>query len=112
MSLTSYVSCFSDTISSYRVSFFYLLELVSFDELDLFNDESGNNGSGSGFPDTYAFPFCSRKSVGSVRVIGSGNFVLTGIESIGDVVPLFVFVAIGVESKGGRLIELFWRLKY
>ena len=48
-------------------------------------------------------------------------FVLTGIDSIGDVVPLFVFVPIGVESKGGRLIgveskcgqliESFWRPK-
>ena len=47
------------------------------------------------------FPFCSGKSVGSVSGVGSGDFVLTGIESIGDTVPLFVFVPRGVESKGG-----------
>ena len=59
------------------------------------------------------------KSAGSVSGIGSGNFVPTGIESIGDVVllfvprlvPLFVFVPRGVESKAGQLIEIFWRPK-
>ena len=42
----------------------------------------------------------------------SGVFVPTGIESIGDVVPLVMFVLIGVESKVGRLIEIFSRSKY
>ena len=31
------------------------------------------------------------------------------IESIGDVFLLVVFLLIGVESKGSRLIEIFWR---
>ena len=64
------------------------------------------------------FPICSGKSVGSVgesvgcvRGVGSGIFVPTGIEPIGDVVPLVVFVLRGVESKGGRLMELLWRPK-
>ena len=34
-------------------------------------------------------------------------FVSTEIESIGDVFTFIVFIPIGVESKGGRLIELF-----
>ena len=65
---------------------------------------------------TCAFPFCSGKpvgcvdeSVGTVCGVGSGVFVRTGIKSIGDVVPLVAFVPRAVESKGGRLIELFWR---
>ena len=32
-----------------------------------------------------------------------------GIESIGDVVLLVVLVPKGFKSKGGRLIEIFWR---
>ena len=36
-------------------------------------------------------------------------FFLTGIESIGDIVLLVVFVPKGVESKGSQLIEIFWR---
>ena len=37
----------------------------------------------------------------SVSGVGSGDFVPTGIESLGDLVPLFVFLPRGVESKGG-----------
>ena len=36
---------------------------MSFDELDLFDDESDNNGSGSGSSGTFTFPFCPVKSV-------------------------------------------------
>ena len=84
---------------------------MSFGELDLLDDESDDGGSGSGSTGTCAFPFCSGEYVGSVSGVGSGDFVPTGIESIGDVVPSFVFVPRGVESKGGQLIELFWRPK-
>ena len=49
----------------------------------------------------------SGNSVGSVSGVGSGVFGPTGIESIGDVVPLVVFTPIGVNSKVGRLIEIF-----
>ena len=55
---------------------------MSFDKLYFF-DESDNDGSGSGSPG---------KSVGSDGDMGFGNFVPTGIESLGDVVPLVVFV--------------------
>ena len=103
------------------VSLFFLidlLELISFDELDIFDDESDENGSGCRSPGTFAFSFCFVKSsssvdeyVGCVRGVGSGVFFLTGIDSIGDVVPLDVFIPRGVESKCGQLIELFWRPK-
>ena len=98
---------------------FDLLELLSFDELYLFDDESDDDGSGSGSADTCDFPFCSDESVGSVgksvgRVSGMGSviFVPTGIDLIGDIFLLVVFVPKGVESKGGRLIEIFFRSKY
>ena len=75
-------------------------------------------GLDPGSPGMCTFPFCSGKSigsagesVGSVSGLGSGDFVLTVIESLGDVVPLVVFVPRGVESKGGRLIESFLRQK-
>ena len=77
-----------------RFFFFDLLELVSSDELDFF-DESDNYGSVSGSPGKY---------IGSAGDVGFGGFVWTGIKSLGDVVPLVVFVPIGVESKFGQLI--------
>ena len=40
-------------------------------------------------------------SFGRVSGVGSGVFVPTGINSVGDVVPLVVFVPIGVKSKVG-----------
>ena len=86
--------------------------MLSFDKIYLFNDESDNDGSGSGSPGTCDFPFFAGNYVGHVGHIVSGVFVLTGIKSIGDVVMLVVFVPRGVKSKGGRLIELFWRPKY
>ena len=78
----------------------------------MFDDESKDDGSRSGSPGTCVFPFFYGRSVGSVgesvvRVcgVGTGGFVPTGIESIGGVVPLVVFVSRGVESKSGRIIE-------
>ena len=94
------------------------MELVSFEKLDSLYDESDKDGSGSGSPGTCAFPFRFDESVGSVggsvsgvSGVGSGVCVPTGIESIGDVVPLFVFVPKVFESKSGRLIEIFCRQK-
>ena len=78
----------------------------------LFDDESDNDEFGSGYPGTCAFPFCSGNSVGCVSGVGSAIFVPTGIKSVGDVVPLVLFIPRGVESKRGWLIELFWRPKY
>ena len=94
---------------------FDLLELVSFDKLDFSGDESDNDGSDSGFDGTCAFPFRFDESVGRVgdsvghvdkyvgyvSGVGSGGFFSTGIYSIGDVVPLVMFVPKGFESKGG-----------
>ena len=85
---------------------------------DFLNDESGNDGSDSRSAGTCAFPFRFEESVGCVDDsvshfcgVRSGVSVLTLIESIGDVFLLVVLVPIGVEYKGGRLIELFWRPK-
>ena len=72
-----------------------------FNESDFF-DKSDNAGSGSGSPG---------KSIGSAGDVGFGDFVPTGIKSLGDVVLLVVFVPRGVESKCGRLIGSFWRQK-
>ena len=41
------------------------------------------------------------KSVGGVSGVGSGVFVPTGIESIGEAVLMVLFVTRGVKSKGG-----------
>ena len=96
-------SCF---ISFWRFSFlsrlflFNTLELISFDQLYLFDDEYDKYGSGYGSPGTCAFPFFSGKYVGSISGVGSDDFVLNGMESIGDVVPLSVFNLRGIESKG------------
>ena len=91
----------------------------------MLDDESDDDGSDSGSDGTCTFPFCSGepvghvdKSVGRVDVslgcvcgVGFGVFVLIGIESHGDVVPTIIFVPIGADYKGGRLIEIFWRPK-
>ena len=48
-------------------------------------------------------------SIGRVSGLGSGVFIQTGVESKCDIFVFFVFVPMGVESKGGQLIEMFWR---
>ena len=55
------------------------------------------------------FPFRFGDSVGHVSGLESGVFVLTGVESKCDVFPFVVSVPIGVKSKDGQLIEMFWR---
>ena len=40
-----------------------------------------------------------RKYVGCVSDVGSGGFVPTGIKSVGDVVPLVMFIPRGVKSR-------------
>ena len=91
-----------------------LLELVSFEKLDFFDNESDDDGSDYRSAGTCNFPFRSDQSVGRVGEsvgcvsgMGSGIFFQIGIESIGEVVLLVVFVPKGVESKGGQLIEIF-----
>ena len=66
--------------------------MISVEKLYIFDDEFEYDGSGSGSPSTCDFPFCYGNSVGCVSGVGSGVFVPTGIDSIGDVVPLVVFV--------------------
>ena len=88
-------------------SFFCLQCVVFLSHFFFCDDESDNDRSGSGSPGTCNFLFCSHNYVVSVSGIGSGVFVPTGIESIGDVVPLVVFVPRGVVSKVGQFIEIF-----
>ena len=99
--------------------------MLSFKKSDYLDDESDNDGYDSRSASTHAFPFFFEgpvghvddsvgrvyDSVGHVCGVGYGVFFLIGIESIGDVVPLVVFVPIGLDSKGGGLIEIFWRPK-
>ena len=67
-------------------------EISIFRRIRFFDDESDDDGSGSGPPGRCNFPFCSINTVGRVSGVGSDIFVTPGIESIGDVAPLFVFV--------------------
>ena len=39
-------------------------------------------------------------------------FLPTEVDSKYDIFAFVVFVPIGFESKGGRLIKMFWRLNY
>ena len=99
---------------------------MSADSSDSLDDYFDDYGSGSGSAGTCDFPFffedsvghvdasvgCVDNSAGRVCGLGSSVFVPILIKSIGDIVPLVVFVLIGVESKGGRIIEMFWRPKF
>ena len=96
--------------------------MLSSEKLYSLDDESDDDGSDSGSAGTCAFPIRFEESIGHIndsvghvdnsvcRVhgVGSDIFFPTGIKSIGDVVPLVVFVPICVASKGGQLIALFW----
>ena len=76
------------------IAFIFLIYLTwcHSTKLDFF-DESDSYGYGSGSPGG---------SVGSASGIGFGDFVLTGIESIGDVVLLVVFVQ---EESSTKLVN-------
>ena len=102
-----------------------VLQFLSMEKSDSLDDESVKGGSYSGSAGTCAF-FCFfeefvdcaddsvdpvEDSVGRDCGVGSEIFVLIVIESISEVIPLIVFVTIGVDSKGGQLIEIFWRPK-
>ena len=100
--------------------------MLSANKSDLLDNDYDDDGSDSGSYGTCAFPFCFEQSVGRVDYsvgcvaesifcvcgVGCGAFFMTGIESIGDFFLLVVFVLKGVNSKGGQLIELFWRPKF
>ena len=88
------------------------LSLISWGKSDYLDDEFGNVGSDSRYSDTYyffSFSLHSDHSVGSVCVFGSDVFAPTAAESKGDILAFNVVVPTGVKSKGGQLIELFWR---
>ena len=92
--------------------------MLLFNKSYSFDDESEDDWSDSGYAGTCNFPFrfyesvgCVGDSVGSVSGMGSSIFSLSGIESIGDVFLLVVFIPKEIWFKGGRLIEIFWRPK-
>ena len=95
-----------------KSSFLCLRKKILLLRFFFFGDESKNDGSGFGSSGTCDFSFYSENSVGSVSGIGSDVFVPTGIESMGDFVPLVLFVPIEVESKVGQLIEKISCSKY
>ena len=75
--------------------------MLSSDELYFLDDESDNDGSDSKSAGTYNFPFRFEDSVGRVeysvgcvRGVDSGVFVLIGIDLNCDLVPLVVFLPI------------------
>ena len=57
----------------------------------------------------FIFSVYFEDSVGSVSGLGSGIFGPIGVNSKCDIFALVMFVPIGVKSKGGRIIESFWR---
>ena len=111
MSLTSPIPRLSDAFSSYRVYFIWKSGTAIIQRMRFFQWWFWQWWVWIWVPWYMHFSFCSGKPVGSVIGVGSGYFVPTGIESIGDVVLLCVFVPRVVEFKGGWLIEIFWRPK-
>ena len=125
MSLTSHFSCVSGYFSLYYVYFFWVYCNFYHPTKKILDDESDDDGSDSRSAGTCAFPFRFEESVGHVDdsvgnvdgsfcrvcVVGFGVFVPILIKSMGDIVLLVVLLTIGVESKGGRLIKIFWRPK-
>ena len=69
---------------------FSLIYLIfSFNELDFF-DDSDNYECGSGYPGKSVVS--ASEFFVSVSGVGFGDFVPIGIKSLGDVVPLVVFI--------------------
>ena len=84
---------------------------MSSEESYLINNKSDDCRSDSGSSGTYSFPaFYLRfdNSVGYVSGLVSGIFILAGVESKCDFFAFVMFIPIGVESKGGRPIKMFW----
>ena len=78
----------------------------------LIDDESDGDGSESGYHGTYsfrAFSFHFRDYVGNVSGLESGICARTGVESKYDIFAFEVFIPIGLKSKVGQIIEMFWR---
>ena len=97
---------FSFLLRPLLLDFIYLM---SSDESYLLDDESEYDGYNSRSSGTCPFPFHFDDSIGCVSGVGFGIFSQTGVESNCDIVTFVLFVPIGVKSKGGQLIEMFWR---
>ena len=109
ISLTSPVSCVSDDFYLYRV----LCSWICYTCCHLTNQISlmmslMMMGLNPGPLVRVIFPFFD-KSVGRVIGLGSSIFFSIRVDSKCDGVTFIVFMPIGVESKGGQLIEMFWR---
>ena len=101
----SNVSCFLYLRLFFFLSLFFLidlLEFLSFDGLYLFDDESDDDGSGSGSPGTCNFTFCSGNSVGSVSCVGSGVFF--GLE-LSLLVTFFCWLRSYKEDLSPKLVD-------
>ena len=88
-----------------------LLDLMHFllwDESYSLHYESDDDSSDSGSSGTCSFPLRFENYVGRVSGLGSGVIIPTGFESKCDVFVFVSFISIGVESKGGWLIEKSW----
>ena len=74
----------------------------------MFDDESDDDGSGYGSPGTFAFPFCSGKSVGSVGesigcVCGIGSGVFFQQES-SQLVTLFCWSCLYQKESSPKVV--------
>ena len=98
--------------------------MLSSDESDLLNNESEHYVSESGSAGNWVFlfalkillvmlttPLVTLTTLFVMFVAWLLDFPPIGIKSNCDIVPLVVFVPIGVDSKGDRLIEIFWHPK-
>ena len=100
MGLTSHISCVYDAFSSYCVSFF-------------FNDESDDDGSGSGSYGTCSYSFSSENSVGLVSGLFSvgrvsGIFSVNRItKSVGRVSGIFSVCRVGGIFSFSRVSGIF-----
>ena len=93
---------------SYLFLLLNLLHFLSSDKSHSLDDESDDAGSDSGSTGKCAFPFRFDDPVGHVYGVGFGVFFPIAIKSNCEVVLLIVFTPIGVNTKDGRPIEIFW----
>ena len=88
---------------------FDLLELVSFDKSDSFDDESDDDGSDSGCIGTCAFTFRSDGSIGSVgesvggiRGVGSG---ILSQQDLSKLVTLFYWSCLYQNESSQKVVD-------
>ena len=90
----------------------YLLSLEESDSLDDKFDYDGSDYGCSGTCYFTTFSSVFDESVGHISGLGSGVFIPTRVDSKGNIFVFVVFISIGVKSKCGRLIKMFWRSNY